>query len=253
MQHNPVKQKLLAGIPALGVFAAMRSALASGMLARAGCDYVLIDNQHGEWDDAGRLEAIRAVYLQNVVPMARVRANDYGLIGRALDSGILGVVVPMVNTAAEARAAAAAMRYPPLGSRSTADNLAVNLGTAYGAWANAEVFLAVQIETAEGLANAAGIMAVDGVDACLVGPADLALSLGVAQGSPRHTEAVVSILETCQSAGKIPGIFAGTPALARHWIEVGYRFITVGADSRLLETAMQQTLQEVRQEVIAAG
>jgi 2-keto-3-deoxy-L-rhamnonate aldolase RhmA len=182
-----------------------------------------------------------------------VRANDYGLIGRALDSGILGVVVPMVNSAAEATAAAAAMRYPPRGSRSTADNLAVNLGTGYGAWANDEVFLAVQIETAEGLANAAGIMAVDGVDACLVGPADLALSLGVAQGSPQHTEAVVRILETCRRAGKIPGIFAGTPALARRWIEVGYRFITIGADSRLLETAMQQTLQEVRQEVIAAG
>ena len=81
------------------------------MVARAGCDYVLIDNQHGEWDDASRIEAIRAVYLQNVVPMTRVRINDYGLIGRALDSGILGVIVPMVNSAEEAKAAAYAMRY----------------------------------------------------------------------------------------------------------------------------------------------
>lgn len=250
MQNNPVKRKLLEGEPVFGVFCAMRSAVAAGVLARAGCDYVLIDNQHGEWDDAGRIDAIRAVYLQNVVPMTRVRANHYDLIGRALDSGVLGVIVPMVNTAAEAEAAAFAMRYAPRGGRSTADNLALNLGPDYGAWADDEVFLAVQIETAEGLANAAAIMAVDGVDGCLVGPADLALSLGVGQGSPAHTAAVLRILEACRAAGKVPGIFAGTPGLARQWLEAGYRFITVGADSRLLEVAAQETLLESR---LAAG
>ena len=245
MQHNPAKQKLLEGKPAIGTFVAMRSGLAAAMVARAGCDYVLIDNQHGEWDDASRIEAIRAVYLQNVVPMTRVRANDYGLIGRALDSGILGVIVPMVNSAEEAKAAAYAMRYAPRGGRSTADNLAAQFGSDYGAWANDEVFLAVQIETAEAVANAEAIMAVDGVDACLLGPADLALSLGTVQGTPEHTEAVLQVLEACRRTGKIPGIFAGTPALARRWIDAGYRFITVGADARLLETAVRQTLQEV--------
>ena len=185
MQHNPVKQKLLEGKPAIGTFVAMRSGLAAAMVARAGCDYVLIDNQHGEWDDASRIEAIRAVYLQNVVPMTRVRANDYGLIGRALDSGILGVIVPMVNSAEEAKAAAYAMRYAPRGGRSTADNLAAQFGSDYGAWANDEVFLAVQIETAEAVANAEAIMAVDGVDGCLLGPADLALSLGDRPGNAR--------------------------------------------------------------------
>lgn len=245
MRHNLTKQKLLAGKPAIGVFSAVRSAIAAGMLARSGLDYVLIDNQHGEWDDASRLDAIRAIYLQNVVPMTRVRANDYSAIGRALDSGVLGVIVPMVNTAAEASAAASAMRYPPQGGRSTADYLAANLGTDYGTWANDEVFLAVQIETAEGLANADAIMAVAGVDGCLLGPADLALSLGVAQGSPEHTEAVLHVLQACRRAGKIPGIFAGTTALARRWIEDGYRFVTVGADTRLLENAARQILLEV--------
>ncbi len=232
MQRNTVKQKLLAGQPSIGVFAAIRSAFAAGLLARAGCDYVLIDNQHGEWDDASRIDAIRAIYLQNVVPMTRVRINDYGVIGRALDSGILGVIVPMVNSAAEASAAAFAMRYPPRGGRSTADNLAVNLGAAYNGWANDEVFLAVQIETAQGLANVDAIMAVDGVDGCLLGPADLALSLGVAQGSPEHTAAIRRVLAACRQAGKIPGMFAGTTALARRWIEEGYRFVTVSGDAR---------------------
>lgn len=110
MQRNTMKQKLLAGDAAFGVASSIRSATAAGVLARAGSDYVLIDCQHGEWDDAGSADAIRAIYLQNVTPVTRVRSNDFGLIGRALDSGALGVVVPMVNTVAEASAAAYAMR-----------------------------------------------------------------------------------------------------------------------------------------------
>jgi 4-hydroxy-2-oxoheptanedioate aldolase len=243
--RNTAKEKLLAGQPALGVFSAVRSPLAAGMLARGGCDYVLIDNQHGEWDDASRQDAIRAIYLQNAVPMTRVRINDYGVIGRALDSGSLGVIVPMVNSAAEARAAAYAMRYPPRGGRSTADNLAVNLGADYHSWANDEVFLAVQIETAAGLADVDDIMAVDGVDGCLLGPADLAVSLGVAQGSPEHTAAVLRVLEACRQSGKVPGIFAGTPALGRRWLDAGYRFVSIGADARFLESAVQDIVRQV--------
>lgn len=245
MQTNTAKKKLLAGQPAIGVFTAIRSATAAGLLARAGCDFVLIDNQHGEWDDASRLEAIRAIDLQNVAPMTRVRMNDYGIIGRALDSGALGVIVPMVNTADEARAAAYAMRYPPHGGRSTADNLAVHLGAGYNRWADDEVFLAVQIETAQGLVNVDAIMAVDGVDACLVGPADLALSLGVEQGAPVHTEAIQRILQACRTAGKIPGIFAGTTTIARRWCAEGYLFLTIGADTRLLEGAVSDIVREM--------
>ena len=140
MRFNSFKQKLQAGQPAIGVFSAVRSSLAAAMLARGRCDYVVLDSQHGEWDDASRTEAIRALYLQQVVPVVRVRANDYGLIGRALDSGALGVVIPMVNSAAEARAAAEAMRYPPEGGRSGADNLSAHLGNDYHSWANQEVF-----------------------------------------------------------------------------------------------------------------
>ncbi len=95
------------------------------------------------------------------------------------------------------------------------DNLAVNLGADYNTWANDEVFLAVQIETAQGLANVDAIMATDGVDGCLVGPTDLALSLGVAQGSPEHTAGIHLVLQACRQAGKIAGMFAGTTAIAR--------------------------------------
>ena len=125
------------------------------------------------------------------------------------------------------------------------DNLAVNLGADYNTWANDEVFLAVQIETAQGLANVDAIMATDGVDGCLVGPADLALSLGVAQGSPEHTAGIHRVLQACRQAGKIAGMFAGTTAIARRWLDEGYQFVTVSADARLLERATQEIVHEL--------
>lgn len=252
MQHNTMKQKLLAGQPVFGTGSSIRSATTAGVLASAGSDYVLVDNQHGEWDDLTRLEAIRAIYLQNVTPITRVRSNDYGLIGRALDSGALGIIVPMVNTVAEASAAAFAMRYPPRGGRSAGDNLSVNLWPGYSSWANDEVFLAIQIETAQGLDNVESIMAVDGVDGCWIGPADLALSLGVEQGSPTHTEAIRRVLQACRQSGKVPGMFAGTTAIARRWVDEGFRFVTISCDSRLLAAAMQATIDEVRAATAAA-
>ena len=244
MPHNALKQKLLAGEPAIGVVSSIRSALAAGVLGRAGLSHVLIDHQHGEWDDSSQREGLAAVHLHGVTPVVRVAHNSYTAIGRALDSGALAVIVPMVNTAEEARAAAFATRYPPRGGRSSGDNLLTALGADYTAWADEEVFLAVQIETAEGLANAEAIMAVAGVDGCWLGPADLALALGTVQGSAEHTEAVRRVLRACQAAGKVPGMFAGTPAIARRWIEEGYRFVTVSGDSRLLEDAARAIMQE---------
>jgi 4-hydroxy-2-oxoheptanedioate aldolase len=245
MQRNTMQQMLLAGEPALGVVSSIASPIAAGLLARAGCAHVLIDHQHGEWNDASQREGIAAVYLQNVTPVVRVTHNDYSAIGRVLDAGALGVIVPMVNTPAEAQAAAFAMRYPPRGGRSSGDNMMLHLGSDYAAAANAEVFLAVQIETAAGLTNVDAIMAVDGVDGCWVGPSDLALSLGVKQGSPAHTEAIRSILAACRKAGKVPGMFAGSAPIARRWLEEGYRFITVSGDTALLEGGARHLLHEI--------
>ena len=88
-------------------------------------------------------------------------------------------------------------------------------------------------------------MATDGVDGCLVGPADLALSLGVAQGSPEHTAGIHRVLQACRQAGKIAGMFAGTTAIARRWLDEGYQFVTVSADARLLERATQEIVHEL--------
>ena len=111
--------------------------------------------------------------------MARVRKNDFGLIGRLLDNGSMGVVVPMVNNAEEAEQAVYATRYPPKGGRSSGAFAVGIHGDDYDATANDEIFLAVQIETDEGAANAKEILSVDGIDGCWIGPGDLSRYMGL--------------------------------------------------------------------------
>ena len=99
---NTMKQKLLSGQPALGIVLGLGSPTAAGIAARCGFDFVLVDNQHGDWDDTTTLAAFRAISLGSTTPVARVRQNDFYAIGRLLDRGALGIVVPMVNSADEA-------------------------------------------------------------------------------------------------------------------------------------------------------
>ena len=242
---NTLKQKLLAGEPAVGVVLGMGSPTVAGILARAGFDFVLVDNQHGDWDDTSTLAAFRSISLGAAVPVARVRQNDFCAIGRLLDRGALGIVVPMVNTPDEARAAAFAMRYPPHGGRSFADSLAVHYGPDYHAWVDREVFLAVQIETAQAAERAEAIMAVEGVDGCWIGPMDLALSLGVAPGTQTHQDAVLHVLNACHKTGKIPGIYTPTAATARLRIEQGFRFVTAADDGGLITGGAQEVLRQL--------
>lgn len=242
---NTTLRRVRAGKPSIGTFAAANSATVVGVLARAGLDHILIDSQHGEWDERTRIEGIRAVALQGMTPMVRVVSNTFANIGRALDSGALGIIVPLVNNATEAQAAAQAMRYPPTGARSTADPLAIHYPSDYGARANDDVFLAVQIETAAGVENVEEIMAVDGVDATLIGPADLALSIGAPIGSAAHDAAIRRVLAACQASGKIPGMFAATTEIACRWIREGYLFVTVSADLTLLTLGAKTMLREL--------
>ena len=243
---NAMKQKLLAGEQALGIVLGMGSPTIAGIAASAGFDFVLVDNQHGDWDDATTLAAFRAISLGNATPVARVRQNDFYAIGRLLDRGALGIVVPMVNTADEARAAAFAMRYPPYGGRSFAGCLAVHYGQDYHIWADREVFMAVQIETAQAAEHADEIMAVEGVDGCWIGPMDLARSLGVGVGTPAHQEAILNVLNACRKTGKIPGIYTPNAAVARSRVEQGFRFVTAADDGGLVAEGALEVLRELR-------
>jgi 4-hydroxy-2-oxoheptanedioate aldolase len=218
-------------------------------MALAGCDFVLIDNQHGIWDKERCTAALHAVWLGNAVPMARVEQNDFYAIGSVLDQGALGIVVPMVNTRQDAEAAVFAAYYPPLGGRSLGAMGAAIYGLDDPQRANAEVFLAVQIETASGVENAEEILAVEGIDGCWIGPSDLASSLGLdlstTKGRKTHEDSMQQVLEACHKTGKIPGI-AELGADAEQRIAAGFRFVTTIYDLILIQEQTQIVLERLR-------
>ena len=235
---------MLKGDPAIGTSCGMGSPVIAEILTHAGFDFVLVDLQHGAWTDETVANAFRAISSGPAIPMARVASNDYGAIGRLLDRGALGIVVPMVNTREEAQAAAFAMRYPPQGGRSSGGNPAY-YGNQYDAWANDEVFLAVQIETVQGIENAEAILSVDGVDGCWVGPADLAKSMGVDRSTPEgakaHREAILRVVEACKKTGKIPGISGDLDIT--FWLESGMQFVTASYDGGLVTEGVRQAFK----------
>jgi len=250
MAINKAKQRMLQGKAAIGAEAGVGSPFSAELMSPLGFDFILVDNQHGNWDERGTFEAMRGIGLGPAVPMARVRQNDFGAIGRLLDMGALGIVVPMVHNAELAKEAAFAMRYPPHGGRSGgAYGVGFHGGDDYMSWADDELFLAVQIESAEGLENAEEIMAVEGVDGCWVGPGDLGFSMGLDRSTPEgektHTEAIDSIFAACRKTGKIPGLSSGSVDVAQPWLDKGGLFMTIGVDSRWMKEGATEALRRL--------
>ena len=249
MRTNLTKRSLAEGKSVIGAAVSLGSPLSGEILSRAGFDFVMVDNQHGAWDDNGSMLAFRCISLFSATPFIRVQQNDYYTIGRALDRGALGIIVPMVNSAKEAREAARATRYPPRGGRSIGPFGTGFLGDDYVQEINDEVYLAVQIESKQAAERAGEIMNVDGVDGCWLGPGDLGLSMGVdlstAQGRDQHETVIAGVLKACQDAGKVPGI-AGTLVNAGERLQQGFRFVTVGAESSLLSKGADDILHLLR-------
>jgi 4-hydroxy-2-oxoheptanedioate aldolase len=235
MKVNTAKAKMLAGKPAFGYSLGLGSPVAAEMLAGSGIDFAFVDTQHGSWGPDSVTLAFIAIASGGAVPMARVARNDYTLIGRLLDEGSMGIIVPLVHTAEDAQRAADACRLPPVGSRSWGWGAASRHGADYSERINDELFVAVQIESIQAVDNAEAIMATPGVDGCWIGPADLALSLGIhpskAAEDDRHARAIERVLEACANTGKIPGFAAFAPDDARRRAEQGFLYLTAGSDS----------------------
>src|SRR5688500_15517680 len=216
-----LKQRLREGRP-LGVhwFALGNVALIE-MSVAAGADGIVIDMQHGLFDRM-TLEAALGSVPAELPCLVRVEDDSATAIGRALDAGAEGVIVPLVETAAQAEAAAAACHYPPKGHRSGGGVRPLRDFDAYVAAAAEAITVGVMIETAKGVENAAAIAAARNVDFVFIGTGDLALSLGAAPGSDIHSRACATILAACRRAGTACGTFTFGAEAAAAKIAEGY-------------------------------
>ncbi|MDW7981413.1 MAG: aldolase/citrate lyase family protein [Thermomicrobium sp.] len=257
MRENRAKQKMRAGQPAFGYTLQLGAPLVAEALANCGIDFILIDTQHGTFGSDTVIETLMALSYGHAVPMARVARNDYTMIGRLLDDGALGIVVPLVHTPEEARAVADACRFPPRGRRSWGWGRARVYGADYPAWIDEELFVAVQIESAQAVENAEAILSVPGIDGCWIGPGDLALSLGLdphrAADDERQERAIERVLEACRNTGKIAGYAAYGIEDALRRAAQGFRFVTAGSDIGFLVQGALSGVERLGLEPRVAG
>jgi 4-hydroxy-2-oxoheptanedioate aldolase len=241
-----LKSKWGRGETALGAWISLREPLAVQMACSAGYDYVCIDMQHGLADYRDVVALLQAAARTESTPLVRVPWNEPGIIGRVLDAGALGVIIPMVNSPEEARQAVAACRYPPDGARSFGPLTAASTyGGGYVGRANRDIACIPTIETRQAVESIDDILAVPGIDAIYVGPADLSFSYGMPPaldntGDPFDT-AMTTIVEACGRHGVVPGVHASA-RLAAERREAGFRMITVGGDASGLAVGLRQDL-----------
>lgn len=252
-RENSLKNLLADGQVAYGMINAMDSVVAAEMIGMAGYDFVLVDGEHGPGDLQSHLHALQAIGTTPATALYRVADNGLTALKRALDLGVEGVMVPSVSSASEARAAVAACRYPPNGVRGFAAGVvrASDYGLSIDRYLSdgaAQLLIAVMIETAEGVRNAADIAAVDGVDVVQIGPADLSYDLGVPGrfDDPLYLAAQTAIEEAVGRKGKVLGGVTMPGINLEYLLEHGYRMITLGADVACLSRALSTTLAAAR-------
>ncbi len=227
--------------PLAGMWVCSGSAVIAEICAGAGLDWILIDTEHAPNGLESTLAQLQAVAgYPASTPVVRTPGDDAVLIKQVLDLGAQNLLVPMISSAAQARAAVAATRYPPRGIRGVGSALARsarwNRVDGYLVDAAEHVSVFVQVETVEGVDAAAEIAAVEGVDGVFVGPSDLAASMGLLgqQTHPDVTAAVLRAFAAVTGAGKPVGVNAFDPTAAQAYVEAGADFVLVGADVALL-------------------
>jgi 4-hydroxy-2-oxoheptanedioate aldolase len=251
-----LRAKWAAGGVAFGAWAALPDAFAAELIAVDDIDYVCIDQQHGLVDYEAACAMLRAIEGRGTVALTRVPANQTWLIGKALDAGMQGVIVPMVSTGAEAREAVAACRYFPKGVRSFGPvRASMVMGSRDIEVVGNSVLCFVMVETREGVERIDEIAATPGLDGIYIGPADLALGLNLPPNldkeEPEHVAAVEKILDACRRHGIIAGIQCGSGRSAKKHAEKGFRLVTFTKDSSILPAAVEKELAMARGDAAA--
>ncbi|MEE9595465.1 MAG: aldolase/citrate lyase family protein [Acidiferrobacterales bacterium] len=234
-----IKQSLKDGKVSIGSWMSMAHVSIAEILALAGYDWVVVETEHTAIDVSEVLRLIVAIEGRGAIPLVRLAWNDPIQTKAVMDSGAAGVLVPMVNSKADAELAVSSVKYPPLGSRGVGLARAQGYGVTLDEYvrnANDHSLLMVQIEHIEGVRNIDQILSVSGIDGTFIGPYDLSLSMGLA-GQLRHADVKAAkrrVLEATKTRGLVPGIHLVHPDTAvedlKECVELGYRFIALGTD-----------------------
>ena len=249
LPKNHFKHAIAAGRQQVGLWCALPSAFTAEMVAPAGFDWLLFDTEHTPSSVTTVMSQLQAAAPYTVSPAVRATINDTAEIKQLLDIGAQTLFIPYVQSAAEARAAVMAMRYPPEGIRGVAGTTRANrFGRVenYFQLAAQELCLIVQVETQAALDQLEEIAKVDGVDGIFIGPSDLSASLGH-PGNQAHPVVKKTIEETIRrirACGKPAGILTNDKAFARHCIEVGTVFTAVGVDVGILARGAEALARE---------
>ena len=246
------RQRVLRGDVLLGAFLNLDSPAAAELCARAGFDWLIVDLEHGAGNEAGLVPVLTAIEITSTAALVRPASGERIRIGRALDLGASGIMVPRLDTVEEVRQAVSYLRYPPDGVRGVA---LLTRGARFGSVPHAQVkslnddvLGIIQIESAAAVASVSEIAAIDGVDVLFVGPSDLSHSLGI-PGQLEHPDylaALDSVVAAARAAGKSPGILLRQAGDLKRHVELGFRFVGIGSDAGFVVDAAAAALAAPR-------
>ncbi len=232
-----IRERALAGERLYGAFLILASPLGAELAGQAGFDWLIVDLEHGAGSEADLLAQLYAIETTGTAAIVRSPSGERLRIGRALDLGAAGIMVPRLETVEEVREAVSYLRWPPDGARGLA---LMTRGARLGAIGhtgvravNSEILGIIQIESRRALENADAIAAIDGADVLFVGPTDLSHSLGIPGkfDDPEFSDALDRVVAACRANGKSPGILLRQPSDAPRYVELGYRFIGLASDA----------------------
>ncbi len=255
LKENRVKKALKAGQVCIGsMVSSFRSPQIAQIYAVSGWDYLIMDTEHSFFDYGALADIFTVARTEVIVPIMRVTVATYPYLARALDVGAMGVICPHVETPEEVRHILDSCLYAPLGQRGlsmSSIHLAHRPATQkeYVEWANANTLVVIQPETQKAVDNIEKLVSLPGVDAVMIGPHDLSLSLGLVGqlNHPRMVEAYERIIAACQKHGVAPGIHLTEFDQAKEWLGKGMRFFTFQNDIRMLINAGKAVTQQLRQ------
>ena len=254
MRFNKVKRLLKEGKPAIGTWLNFPCTNSAEAMAHVGWDWVTVDAEHGPIDLEMLNNMFIAIGTTDAIPMCRVPDNDPVLIKRILDAGCYGCVIPMVCTPEEAQMAVKACKYPPEGVRSAGGGRwRFWAGADYPKYANDEILVIVQIEHIDAVKRAEEILSVPGIDACFIGPGDLAWSMGLGKGlgekDPSHAEAVAEVLRAAKKVGVPAGIHCRSVEEVPMRVEQGFQYLACMNDINFMFNSASAGLKQIRERI----